>query len=205
MFEDRQEAGERLAKRLKKIIKGEGFVVVALLRGGIVLGKRISDYFKIPLLPLAVKKIGAPLHSELAIGAVSFDKTYYFDKEIIKHLNVEKKYIKKSLEDKWQEAQTLQKKIKDALSLRDKRVVVVDDGIATGATAVCASFYIKRERAKEIILAAPVISKDVLKNIKIYFDRIVSLQIVSNLSSVSEFYKNFPQVEDNQVIEILRK
>ena len=81
MFENREQAGTLLALRLKKII-AKDFIVVSLLRGGIILGKKISDYFNIPLKSLAVKKIGAPLNPELGIGAVTFDKTYYFNNYI---------------------------------------------------------------------------------------------------------------------------
>ena len=203
MFKDRQEAGEKLARRLKKVITGEGFVIVALLRGGIVLGKKISDYFKIPLFPLAIKKIGAPFNQELAIGAVTFDGTSYFDKDLIKHLSVDEDYIKSSQEAKWKEAETLQKQFKSKISLKDKKVVIVDDGIATGTTAICASIYGKKQKAKEIILATPVIAKDTLKHIKIYFDKVISLKTVSNLTSVSQFYKNFPQINDKEVLNYL--
>lgn len=223
MFRDRQEAGEKLTLKLKKIINPTGgseqnFVVVALLRGGIVLGKKISDYFKIPLLPLSVKKIGAPLNPELAIGAVTSDRTYYLDEDLIKYLNIGKDYMENSLEVKWREAQTLQKKFptsphsassglrgasKDKISLKDKRVIIVDDGIATGTTAICTSIYAKKEKAQEIILAAPVIGKDTFKNIKKYFDRVVSLKIVDNLTSVSQFYKNFSQITDEEMFNFL--
>lgn len=205
MFENREQAGEKLALRLKKVITKGDLVAVALLRGGIVLGKRISDYFKIPLVSLAVRKIGAPLNPELAIGAVAFDKTYYFDKELIKHLNVDDDYIKRFLETKSKEALALQKKIKGKISLRDKKVVIVDDGIATGTTAICASIYVKKQEAEKVILATPLIAKDSLRNIKRYFDRIVSLKIVENLISVSQFYKHFPQITDEEVIEILNR
>ena len=205
MFKNREEAGELLAQKLKKIITNKEFVVVALLRGGIVLGKRVSDYFNIPLLPLVVKKIGAPLNRELGIGAVTIDKTYYFHKDLIKHLNVSKDYLKNSLGNKWREVKAMQKKFnKSKISLREKKVIIVDDGIATGATAICAAKYAKKEKAKEIILAAPVIAKDSLKIIKSYFDRAVFLKISSSLVSVSEFYDYFPQVEDEEVIEILK-
>ncbi len=211
MFENRQEAGEKLALKLKKVINGEGFVVVALLRGGIILGKKISDYFKIPLAPLSVKKIGAPLNPELAIGAVTFDKTYYFDEDLIKHLSVDEDYIKRFSEIKSKEALTLQKKFPTSprlrgasnISLKNKKVLIVDDGIATGATAICASIYAKKQKAGEIILATPLIAKDTLKNIKIHFDKVISLKIVSNLTSVSQFYKNFPQITDEEVINYL--
>lgn len=203
MFKDREDAGNKLAVKLRKTVKDKDFVVVALLRGGIVLGKKISDHFKIPLAPLAVKKIGAPLNPELAIGVVTFDKTYYLDKDLTKHLSVDEDYIKNAIKTKWREAEALQKRFKVKISLKNKKVVIVDDGVATGATAICTAIYARKEKVKEIILAAPVIPKDTLRNINKYFDRIISLKKVDNLVSVSQFYEHFPQVEDNQVIEIL--
>lgn len=203
MFKNREEAGQKLALKLKKTIKDEDFVVVALLRGGIVLGKKISDYFKIPLFPLSVKKIGAPLNPELAIGAVTFDKTSFFDKDLIKNLRVDENNIKSSSEIKWKEAQMLQKRFKSRISLKDKKVIIVDDGIATGATAICAAIYIKKQKAKAIILATPVIAKDTVNIIKGYFDNIISLKITNNLTSVSQFYKSFPQITDEEVLQYL--
>jgi len=203
MFKDREEAGQKLALKLKKIVKDNSFVVVALLRGGIVLGKKIEEVFKIPLHHLVVKKIGAPSNSELAIGAVAFDKTSYFDKNLIKHLGVDENYIKSSQEAKWKEAETLQKQFKNNISLQNKKVVIVDDGIATGTTAICASIYAKNQKAKKVILATPLIAKDTLRHIKIHFDKVISLEIVSSLTSVSQFYKYFPQVTDEEAIEIL--
>lgn len=205
IFENREQAGDLLTQKLKKIVSGEDFVVVALLRGGIILGKRISDYFKVPLKPLAIKKVGAPNNSELAIGAVTYDRTNYFDKDLIQHLSVNKDYMKNALEVKRKEAEALQKRFKNKISLKGKRVIIVDDGIATGTTAICASIYARKEKAKRIILATPLIAKDTLRNIKNYFDRIVSLKIADNLISVSQFYKHFPQVEDNDVVEILNR
>lgn len=204
MFKDREEAGQRLALKLKKVIKDNNFVVVALLRGGIVLGKKISDYFKIQLSPLSVKKIGAPMNPELAIGAVTFDKTNFLDEELIKYLDVDREYLKNSLENKRKEAEELQKQFKNMPSLKDKGVVIVDDGVATGTTAICAAIYAKKEMAKEVILATPVIGKETLRNIKKHFDRIIPLKTVDNLTSVSQFYINFPQVKDSEVIKLTK-
>jgi len=203
LFENREEAGKLLAARLKNIIKKGDFVVVALLRGGIILGKIISDCYNLPLKPLAVKKIGAPSSQELAIGAITADKTIYLDRNLIESLEVEDEYLKEMSETKAKEAQTLQRISKSEISLKNKKVVIVDDGVATGATAICASIYAQKQNAKEIILATPVISRDRINDIKRYFDRVISLKIVDNLSSVSQFYKEFPQVEDNEVIKIL--
>lgn len=205
MFRDREEAGQRLALKLKKVIKDNNFVVVALLRGGVVLGKIISDYFKIPLFPLSVKKIGAPMNPELAIGAVTLDKTNFLDGELIKYLDVDREYLETLLENKRKEAENLQEQFKNLPSLKDKKVVIVDDGIATGTTAICAAIYAKKGMAKEVILATPVIGKETLRNIKKYFDRIISLKTVNNLKSVSQFYINFPQVENSEVLRIARE
>jgi len=208
MFNNRQEAGEKLALKLKKNINStdeskRDFIVVALLRGGIILGKKISDYLKIPLMPLAVKKIGAPPNPELAIGAVTFDKISYFDNKLIKYLNVDGDYVDRVLNEKWKEIENFQNKFVRKNFLEDKKVIIVDDGVATGATAICASFYAKKEKARQVILAAPVIEKDTLRNIRRYFDKIVSLRIVNSLGSVGQFYKYFPQITDEEVLNLL--
>jgi putative phosphoribosyl transferase len=203
MFEDRAQAGTLLALKLKKIVKGKNFIIVSLLHGGIILGKEISDYFNLSQKPLAVKKIGAPFNPELAIGAVTSDKTSYFDRDLIKQLNIGKEYVEKSLQIKWKEAQALQDKFKTKISLKNKRIIIVDDGIATGTTAICASIYVKKQKAKEIILASPVIAKNSLKIINVHFDRIISLKIACNLNSVGQFYKFFPQINDEEAGDYL--
>ena len=178
-------------------------IIVALLRGGIILGKIISDCYNLPLKPLAVKKIGAPSNQELAIGAITADRTIYLDRNLIENLGAEDKYLKEMSEIKVKEAQTLQRIFKSEISLKNKKVMIIDDGVATGATAICASIYAQKQNAKEIILATPVISKDRINDIKKYFDRVISLKIANNLASVGEFYKYFPQVEDKDVFGIL--
>jgi predicted phosphoribosyltransferase len=208
MFEDREQAGDLLALKLKKIINPSagsgqgGFVVVSLLRGGIILGKRISDCFNLPQKPLVVKKIGAPFNPELGIGAVTVDKTYYFNEEIIRDLNISTDYRKKALENKYKEAKLLQEKIEkniEKISYKEKTAIVVDDGVAIGNTVICASIYLKKQKVKKIILATPVISKDGVSSVKSYFDRVVSLKIVSSFSAIGEFYRYFPQVSEEEV------
>ena len=106
---------------------------------------------------------------------------------------------------KKKEAETLQNKFKMKISLENKKVIIVDDGVATGTTAICAAMYAKNQKAEEIILATPVIGQETLRNIQKYFDRIIPLKIVNSLTSVSQFYKYFPQVENEEVIEILNR
>lgn len=206
IFEDRGQAGELLALKLKKIARKKDVVVVSLLRGGIILGKKISDYFRIPLFPLAVKKIGAPLNPEFGIGAVAFDGTNFLNKSTIDDLDIPSDYIKTILEERRREAKLLQDKIKanaEKVSWEGKSAVVVDDGVATGNTAICAALYLKKQKVKKAFLATPVISKDRLSNIKGYFDKVIALKTVGDFGAVGGFYRYFPQLEDNEVIKLL--
>lgn len=206
MFKDRGEAGRLLASRLEKIVKGKDHVVVPLLRGGIVLGKIIADHFDLPLKPIAVKKLGAPLNPELGIGAVGPDKTSYFNKELLEELNVSSSYKKTVLEKRFEDARDLQSEVDkhtQKINLKNKIVIVVDDGIATGNTAICAALYSKKQKAKKIILATPVISKETLSTVKTYFDQIVVLKKVNNLTAVGAFYESFPQLETEEVIRLI--
>lgn len=205
MFEDREDAGRKLTAKLKKIIQKD-FLVAALTRGGVVLGKVIADYFKLPLEALVVKKLGAPHNPELAIGAVGPKGITYFDEDLIEDLGVTKDYKKFVVWEKSKEVASLEKMLKGnrkPLDFRDKTVILVDDGVATGATVMCAYNFLRNEKAKTIILATPVIAKDTLSSIKKYFDRVVSLHIASEFYAVGEFYRNFPQIEDKQVKALL--
>ena len=88
-------------------------------------------------------------------------------------------------------------------NIKNKIAIVVDDGVATGTSAICTSYYLKKEGAKKKILATPMISKDTLNRIAKYFDRVIALKIPEDLFAVGEFYKEFPQVLDEEVIKLL--
>ena len=206
MFEDREEAAIRLSQKLKKIIKNRDAVVVALVRGGVVLGKIISDYFSLPLDIIVVKKIGAPGNNELAIGAVGPKDTVYWNNKLSKILNISKDEKLKLKERK--EVERIQQEIvlkANGVDFKGKTAILVDDGIATGATVITAAKFLKKEKTKNIILAIPFLSKDTLRDIKKYFDSVIYLFVVDEFYAVGEFYKNFPQVENEQVLRILGK
>ncbi len=204
MFENREEAALKLCLKLKSAVKGKDIVVIALVRGGVILGKIIADNFKAPLDIIVIKKIGAPGNNELAIGAVGPKNTAYWNNDLCKVLGLsqkEKLELKKEKERQRREQEKLFKS--RHIDFRKKSVILVDDGIATGATAIVAAKFLKKSKGKKVILAVPVISKDTLINIKEYFDMVLSLKIVKDFSAVGEFYKSFPQVENEQVIKIL--
>lgn len=205
MFEDREDAGRKLAIKLEKGIEGEGFVVVGITRGGVVLAKAISYHLKLPLKALVIRKIGAPQNRELAIGALGPMRTVYWDKELVKQFGINKDYKLKAIEEMAQEVARLENILnnKKRLDFENKQAILVDDGVATGATVLCAQKFLQKQGIEKIILATPIISKKTLSNIRRYFDKIVVLKTATDFSAVGQFYREFPQVGDREVKKLL--
>lgn len=204
MFSDRVDAAKKLCPKLKKFKSNGNTAVVGLLRGGIVTAKVISDTLLLPLRPLIVKKIGAPLNSELALGAIVSDRDVFWNRDIYEKSNVTKEMELSLIDEKMREIKNLKKELKIGKDSKVyDNVIVVDDGVATGATVMAALKYLKRNRAKKIILATPVIAFDTLSYLRHYFDDIVFLEKPKDFYAVSEFYANFPQVTNNEVKDIL--
>lgn len=206
MFEDRQQAGFLLAKKLEKFAGKKDMLVLGLARGGVVTAKVIAIYLSVPLDALVVKKIGAPSNPELAIGAVAPKNTVFWNKDLIKRLKItkeekEKLKILKSIERNVQEKALRGDKPLDIL---EKTVILVDDGIATGASVLAALKFLRKGKVKSVILASPVIAEDTKRHIKKYFDMVVSVKTKNNFYAVGQFYKDFPQINNDEVIEILK-
>lgn len=210
MFLNREEAGMRLSVLLLKEGKFESAVVVAIPRGGIVVGELVSKVLRVPLAALIVKKIGAPGNPELAIGAtgppVGGDSVVFWDELLIKSLKISPEEKKDALFATIKTIKAREKILKlPRLRARNKTAIVVDDGVATGATAIAASLILKKLGSKKNILATPVISKHTKKEIKKYFDKIISVITPSDFSAVGQFYREFPQVEDEEVRDLLHR
>jgi putative phosphoribosyl transferase len=209
MFRGREEAALTLAKKLEKKFRRRDTVILALARGGVVIGKIISTYLNLPLDILVFKKIGAPLNKELAIGVVSPKNTVAWNEDILRHLNLSRKQRsihqlvgKKKTERREQEEFLRQGRKK--MSLKNKVIILVDDGVATGSTVLCAQKYLENEKVGKIILAIPVIASDTLVNINKYFDRVIYLKKTLHFFAVGQFYKDFPQITDEEVVNLLK-
>ena len=205
MFRDREEAGILLAEKIKKLLKEKNMVVVALTRGGVVVGKVISKILKLPFDILVVKKIGAPQNSELAIGAVAPSNTVYWNEDLLRMMNIskEEKTRLKNIKERERKEQEKMLKVGRPVDINSKVVILVDDGIATGATTLAASKYIKKEGALKLVLAVPVISADTLRDVKKYFDVIIKMKSEKNFMAVGEFYEYFPQVTNEEVVQLI--
>lgn len=205
MFKDRKEAGTLLAQKLKEVVL-DNALVFGITRGGIVVAYQVSRLLSLPLLPIIVKKIGAPSNPELALGAVTYNNVYFLDKELSKRLDVSSGYLKNELNQKGKQVELLKKQlgIKKLIRLKGKTVIVIDDGIATGATVKAVVTYLKKKQAQKIIIAVPVIATDTYRQLKSELNIIIALKIANYFNAVGEFYESFPQVSNEDVVKFLK-
>jgi predicted phosphoribosyltransferase len=196
------EAGKRLVEVLlidKNILKErKNIIVLSLLRGGAVVGQQIANKLSLPHLPLVVKKIGAPFNEELAIGAICQDE-YFIEHGVIKRLGLDKNQVEAQIKKAKEKQKEYLKKFinkKKFPSLRNKVVILVDDGIATGASMLVALKFLRRQKVKKVILAVPVAPTDFSSE---NFDETFILHKDLWFNAVSQFYQGFGQLTDEEV------
>ena len=205
-FEDRIDAGQKLADAVSKYKGIKNVVVYALPRGGVVIGREVAKKLGCPLDTLIIKKIGHPFSEEYAIGAVSENGNAVFNETELQ--NIDKKWLEKEIEKKKAEAKArrgLYSKNSQPISPKGKIAVIVDDGIATGLTMSAAIKEIKSNKPGKIIVAVPVAPKEVVDPIKKEVDEFISLSVPeAYLGAVGEYYDNFDQVSDEEVVDLLK-
>lgn len=211
IFKDRRQAGEKLAAKLKEELSGEDLkdaIVLAIPRGGVIVGKEISQSLNLPIDCLVTKKLPSPDNKELAIGAVGEGGIVVWEEELCQRLAVSQDYKQEIVKQKVDELEKKKQDFKRGMptpELREKTVLVVDDGIATGATIKAAVAVIRNFNPKQIIVAVPVIAKDALEEIKKKVDKLIYLEIPEMFFSLDQFYESFDQIEDQKVVEALKK
>lgn len=206
MFIDREDAGRRLAAALKKF-KGQNALVLGLARGGVVVAYEIAKNLSLPLNVVVPKKIGAPGNQELAIGAIMENGEGVFNHSIIRMLGIPQNYIDREIIDKKTKAQqraALYRQYAPLPDIENHTVILVDDGIATGATMLAAIKAMRHEKAAKIIVAVPVASTDSLALIENEADEVICLDSEEDFGAVGFFFEDFRQTEDEEVIELLK-
>jgi len=204
-FESRDDAGELLAKKLDKF--KENAVALAIPRGGIVVGAAVAKRLKIPLDLIIIRKLGAPGNPELAIGATTSKGGIVLDRDLIDKLDIPSKYVHAEHLRQLTEARRRQKLYlkEDRTEFTGKTVILVDDGIATGSTIEAAIHAVREELPDKIIIAAPVAPPDTVDRLKLIADEVVVLSTPEPFYAIGEFYSDFPQVSDEEVIELLQE
>lgn len=201
LFKDRIEAGLLLSEHLMAY-KNSNTLILAVPRGGVPVGYVIAKMLELPLGIVLSKKIPHPLNKEFAIGAVSLDSIIidensgvsnaYIDSEIIR--------LRESLREKYE----LYMGNRVPLPIEGKNIIIVDDGIATGNTLLASVAMLRKKKPAKIIVAVPVAPENVAKEFKKTTDEFVCLNAAKYFRGVGAFYEHFGQVEDEEVIRLLR-
>ena len=222
LFDDRVDAAKQLAERLKEWLHNNimiqlehtnyinTVIVLAIPRGGVVVGDVIASMLGVKLDVIVTRKIGAPDNPELAIGAVMPDGSYSLNKDIVDMLNIPRSYITEQaiIQKKEIQRRLAAFKAEDSdyhTNFEGKIVIIVDDGIATGATILSAAHWLRTKKncCKMLIIAVPVAPPDVVDKINELSDKTIVLYTPEVFGSVGRFYRNFEQVSDAEVREIM--
>jgi predicted phosphoribosyltransferase len=207
MFRDRADAAEQLVARLKELPLDRP-VVVAIPRGGVALGALLARAVAADLDVVLSRKLRAPEHPELAIGAIAEDGQMFANDALIRATQATPNYLAAEKEYQRAEIGRRQKIYRGSLppiDVRDRTVIVTDDGIATGATMLAALQAIRLQRPREVILAVPVASPARLKSLEPWCDRIICLAQPQSFQSVGQFYNDFTQLDDDEVVALLEQ
>jgi predicted phosphoribosyltransferase len=206
-FEDRRHAGEMLGEAVAGLAPQRP-VVYALPRGGVPVGFEVARILDCPLDVLVVRKVGVPFQPELAMGAIAEDGIVVRNEEVISVTGVGEEAFRAVVDAETQELDKRVAKYRErapAVSAEGKTAIVVDDGLATGSTALAAVAVLKEKGANEIWLAVPVAPGDSVAKLEREADRVVVLSQPWNFGAVGYWYRDFGQTSDDEVRTLLSR
>lgn len=212
-FKDRASAGSILSSILKHEIKAkknrqQQILILGIPRGGIVVADVVAQKLKADFDIVIPRKLRAPDNKENSIGAIMPDGSVYLDALKLRWLKVSPEYIEKEKAEQSHEIDrraALYRPDNQEYNIRDRTVILVDDGVASGATLIPPARWIKKQQPKQLIIAAPVASEQAAESLKKEADQLKFIITPSNFIAINQFYRNFESVADEQVIDILKK
>jgi predicted phosphoribosyltransferase len=218
MFENREDAGRQLAEKLRLLLKKKededrfnrsNTEILAIPRGGVVTGDVLASILELGLDIIVSRKIGAPHNPELAIGAVMHDGSFFANSDIIRILQISNDYINKNIAIQMKEIQRrlLLFRHSQKYNLGGKTIILVDDGIATGASILAAIKWIRDQKPETLIVIIPVAPKDAIQKLEAEegINQVVVLETPESFGAVAAFYEDFSQVSDEEVLRIMNK
>jgi predicted phosphoribosyltransferase len=207
-YSDRRDAGRQLAAAVAKVLAAdaEDVLVVGIPRGGVLVAAPVAAALGAPLDVAVARKIGAPLQPELAIGAVSADGPPYLNTQLIERMGVPDQVVEDEIAEQRREAhrrETLYRRDRPPLEVSGRTVVVVDDGIATGATMVAVLRMLRAAGATRTVMAVPVGPAETLQALRSEADEVICPMVPQWFMAVGEWYDDFRQTTDREVLEAL--
>lgn len=205
MFDDRTDAGERLAAELERRDLDID-VVLGIPRGALPVARPVADALDADLDVVVARKLGAPGNPELALGAVASDGSVWYNDDLIARLDVPEEYLEEvrtEEADNAREKAAQYRETEGLPELEGKRVAVVDDGVATGATATACLRQVQESGAAWVGLAVPVGSPRSVDQLEREIDEVIALQTPADFRAVGQYYRNFGQVTDEEAIAYL--
>jgi putative phosphoribosyl transferase len=202
MFRDRVDAGRQLAARLERFKDDPGAVVIGIPRGGVVVAAEVAHELRLPLDVIVVRKIGAPGNPEYAVGAMDEDGRVL--RSDVAHVSDE--YLQKAAAENRAEIERRVREYRGGraeVPVAGKTVLLVDDGIATGLTALAAIGYVHAHGAARVVLATPVIARSAAEEMRRHVDELVAVSEPVGFYAVGQFYEYFDQTSDEEVRRLL--
>ncbi|UCH25791.1 MAG: phosphoribosyltransferase [Trueperaceae bacterium] len=208
MFEDRREAGKKLAMALSGYAGRNDVVVLALPRGGVPVAFEVACSLRAPLDLLLVRKLGVPRHRELAMGAIASGGVRVMNDEIVNTLSISREAIDEVARAETVELERRERAYRgdrDRVDIADQTVIVIDDGIATGATMLAAVSALKKLKPARVVVAVPTAAADSCIKLRRTADEVISLANPEPYIAVGRWYRLFPQTSDVEVKDLLDK
>jgi len=182
-------------------------LVLGIPRGGVIVAAEIARILNAELDIVLSRKLGAPDNPELAIGAIAEDGRFFLNEILAAQVGADKSYVEAQKERQWLEIKDRIKRfrvVKPKVPLKGKTVIVTDDGVATGATMQAALLALRQEKPAKLIAALPVGAREAVELLADYGDEVIALRVPDYLGAIGQFYLDFGQVSDEEVLGILR-
>ena len=207
-FRDRIDAGKRLADRLKTFANQPNVIILALPRGGVPVAFEIAQALNLSLDVLNVRKLGVPGHEEMAMGAIAAGNVRIMNQDIVRSLNIPETAIQRVIEEEQVELARRERLYRDARpapAVEGKTVLLVDDGLATGATMAAAVSAVKQQKPARIIVAVPTGSGAACAEFENMVSEVICLNKPDDFGAVGLWYEHFSQTTDQEVRQLLEQ